>query len=79
MAKGPPSCPPDRLRVLNHGEVRADGRYVLYWMNATRRIQWNYALDRAVQLAQDLQKPLVLLEALRCRSEEHTSELQSLE
>jgi deoxyribodipyrimidine photo-lyase len=54
-----------RLRALNAGEIRADGRYVLYWMNATRRTRWNYALDRAVQLARELEKPLVVLEALR--------------
>ncbi len=61
-----PNCPEARLRVLNGHPVKPDGKYVLYWMNAARRVRWNYALDHAVQLATELQKPLIVLEALRC-------------
>jgi len=39
---------------------------VLYWMIASRRLTWNFALDRAVEWAEKLQKPLVILEALDC-------------
>jgi len=46
--------------------VRADGRYVLYWMIASRRLAYNFALDRALACARALRKPLVILEALRC-------------
>ena len=35
-------------------------------MTASRRVTWNFALDRAVEWAEKLQKPLVILEALRC-------------
>ena len=35
-------------------------------MIASRRMTWNFALDRAVEWAEKLQKPLVILEALRC-------------
>jgi deoxyribodipyrimidine photo-lyase len=35
-------------------------------MIAFRRTTWNFALDRAVEWAEMLQKPLVILEALRC-------------
>ena len=35
-------------------------------MIASRRVTWNFALDRAVEWAEKLQKPLVVLEALRC-------------
>lgn len=42
-----------------------DGDYVLYWMVANRRGGWNYSLQRAVQWAQELNKPLVVFEALR--------------
>lgn len=45
---------------------RQNGDYVLYWMIASRRVFWNFALDRAVEWAENLQKPLVVLEALRC-------------
>jgi deoxyribodipyrimidine photo-lyase len=35
-------------------------------MTACRRTQWNFALQRAAELAGDLNKPLVILEALSC-------------
>jgi deoxyribodipyrimidine photo-lyase len=35
-------------------------------MTASRRTTWNFALDRAVEWAEKLRKPLVILEALRC-------------
>jgi deoxyribodipyrimidine photo-lyase len=46
--------------------MRADGDYVLYWMTAARRLSWNFALDRAVDLAREVGRPLLVLEALRC-------------
>lgn len=39
---------------------------MLYWMTAQRRATWNFALQRAVECARTLQRPLVVLEALRC-------------
>jgi deoxyribodipyrimidine photo-lyase len=59
-------CPSTRVRTLNTCPVKSDGSYVLYWMNAARRVHMNFALDRALQLAKDLQRPLIVLEALRC-------------
>ena len=72
MAKYPdtaledPSVPDIRVRTLGDHKVRADGDFVLYWMVAFRRTHWNYSLQRAVEWAADLGKPLVVLEALRC-------------
>jgi deoxyribodipyrimidine photo-lyase len=61
------SCVPrERIRVIGEKNVRADGAYVLYWMVASRRSAWNHALDRAVDHAEALGRPLVVLEALRC-------------
>jgi len=54
-----------RIQRANDAPVRADGKYVLYWMTAARRARWNVALDRAVELARELDRPLVVLEALR--------------
>ena len=34
-----------RERVLNGASVRAEGRFVLYWMTSARRAGWNHALD----------------------------------
>jgi len=56
--------PPIRVRVLTAVPTRADGQYVLYWMTATRRLERNYALDHAAHLAETLQKPLLIFEAV---------------
>jgi len=58
--------PQIRIRQINHQPVNSAGRYVLYWMIATRRSGWNFALQRAVDLAVELNKPLVILETLSC-------------
>jgi deoxyribodipyrimidine photo-lyase len=60
------SVPRIRIRKSNDAPVRYDGDYVLYWMIAYRRATWNFSLQRAVEWALDLNKPLVIMEALRC-------------
>ena len=60
------NVPQDRIAARNDAPVRADGEFVLYWMIANRRLGWNFALDRAIEWARELKKPLVILEALRC-------------
>lgn len=60
------TIPELRVRTLNDDAVRDDGNFVLYWMVAFRRTHWNYSLQRAAEWASDLNKPLVVLEALRC-------------
>ncbi len=57
--------PESRVRLLRDGPERKDGDYVLYWMIGARRLEWNFALDRACARAEALGKPLVILEALR--------------
>jgi deoxyribodipyrimidine photo-lyase len=59
------AVPPARLRALNSEPVRAERDFVLYWMVAARRTHQSFALDRAVEAARALDKPLVVLEALR--------------
>ncbi len=59
-------APPDRVRVVVDRPARPAGDFVLYWMIAQRRLGWNFALDRAIAWAEELGKPLVVLEALRC-------------
>jgi len=55
-----------RVRACNTLPVHTRGDYVLYWMIAARRPYWNFGLDRAMEWALELKKPLVVLEALRC-------------
>ena len=56
-----------RIRIFekNQDPVRAQGEFVLYWMIATRRVRWSFALDRAAEWAEELGKPILVLEALR--------------
>lgn len=53
-----------RVRNANDRVLRAHGDYVLYWMIAARRPWWNFALDRAVDHARALNKPLLVFEPL---------------
>jgi len=62
----PPQVPSLRIDVANRSPIRETGDYVLYWMIAARRTSWNFGMDRAVEMAQTLDKPLLVLEALRC-------------
>lgn len=57
--------PDIRIRCVNESEVDPSGDYVLYWMIAFRRGCYNYSLQRAVEWAKRLNKPLFILEALR--------------
>jgi deoxyribodipyrimidine photo-lyase len=54
-----------RIFSKNGAPARPDGDFVLYWMIASRRTSWNFALDRALEWARELDKPLLVLEALR--------------
>jgi deoxyribodipyrimidine photo-lyase len=60
------SVPHLRVTSCNNSPVNAHGDFVLYWMTAFRRVSWNFSLDRAVDWARELHKPLLILEALRC-------------
>lgn len=55
-----------RITVGNGASVNAEGDFVLYWMTAFRRAGWNFSLQRAVEWARQLNKPMLVLEALRC-------------
>jgi deoxyribodipyrimidine photo-lyase len=54
-----------RLRRLNDAPVASGGDYVLYWMQAYRRLERNHALEYALRCAEELEKPLVVYEGLR--------------
>jgi deoxyribodipyrimidine photo-lyase len=57
--------PETRSRALNDAPIDPKGRYVLYWMTAFRRLEDNFALDRAIEEAKRLGKGLLVFEALR--------------
>jgi deoxyribodipyrimidine photo-lyase len=55
----------DRVARGNAAPLRPERAFVLYWMIATRRTRFSFALEHAVARAQELRKPLVVLEPLR--------------
>jgi deoxyribodipyrimidine photo-lyase len=59
------SVPQIRIQKSNEAPVNPGGDFVLYWMIAFRRVSWNFSLQRAVDWAKELNKPLIVLEALR--------------
>jgi len=54
-----------RVTLLNDAQPNTKGRYVLYWMQMFRRVTHNYALNFAIQMANQHQLPLVVYEALK--------------
>jgi len=59
------SVPALRVHALNAQPLRGDGAHVLYWMVSNRRLGWNFALERALDHARVLRRPLIVLEPLR--------------
>lgn len=57
---------PERIQPLNR-EPRRHGLYVLYWMQQSQRAEWNPALEYAVQEANTLGQPLVVVFGLTSR------------
>lgn len=53
------SVEPERVQVANGQPVRAERRYVLYWVQASVRAVANHALEYAVARANALGRPLV--------------------
>lgn len=49
-----------RLRRLNDSPLRSDGKYVLYWMQASQRTRYNHALEYAIREANALKLPVVV-------------------
>ncbi len=59
------SVPRVRIRGLIDASPVSNGDYVLYWMSSARRGSYNFSLQRALELCRQLNKPLLVLEALR--------------
>jgi deoxyribodipyrimidine photo-lyase len=49
----------ERMKVLNQKRVQK-GRYVLYWMQASQRAEYNHALEFAILKANELRQPLIV-------------------
>ena len=49
----------ERIRTLNN-KLPRDGKYVLYWMQAAQRAEYNHALEYAIRMANRLKKPVIV-------------------
>lgn len=58
------SVPAIRVKAANERPADPAAGFVLYWMTAYRRTTWNFSLDRALEWAKELRRPLVVLESL---------------
>lgn len=54
-----------RVTKLNDAAENTKGRYVLYWMQIFKRASHNYALNFAIQMANERRLPLVVYEGLK--------------
>ncbi len=55
---------PERVQLLNDFPARAGAEYVLYWIQANRRLDFNHGLAFAVETANRLRLPVVVAEGL---------------
>ncbi len=60
------TVPDIRIQTMNEANVHRSGSFVLYWMTASRRLNCNFALDRAIEHCRSLDRPLLIFEPLRC-------------
>ena len=57
---------PSRIQPLNRRSIQ-DGRYILYWMQASQRVDCNHALEYAVGEANERNLPVVVVFGLTDR------------
>ncbi len=50
---------PQRIKLLNAREPR-DGKYLVYWMQASQRAEYNHALEYSILQANKLRQPVVV-------------------
>ena len=53
-----------RVQLLNSAPFRPGAKYVLYWAQVNRRVQWNHGLAYAVELANRAGLPVLFYEGL---------------
>jgi len=49
----------ERIKILNKKEM-GKGAYVLYWMQASQRVEYNHALEYAILRANELHQPVIV-------------------
>ena len=59
--------PEERIQQLNHCPKNPNGKYVLYWMDASLRQKNNSALEFAIELGAEYKKGVVVLYCLHSK------------
>ena len=54
-----------RIHAAREPSPRTDGELVLYWMQTTQRVQYNFALEFAIEQANRLRLPVLVYHGLR--------------
>jgi len=49
----------ERVKALNMEEIRKR-KYILYWMQASQRTEYNHALEYAIMKANKINRPIVV-------------------
>ena len=65
---------PARIHRLNDKPAR-NGGFVLYWMQQSQRAEWNHALEYAVERANGLGLPVVVVFGLMDNYPEATEQI----
>jgi deoxyribodipyrimidine photo-lyase len=55
----------ERVTLLNDATENPNGKYVLYWMQIFKRVEFNHALNFAIQEANKRKLPLIVYEGLK--------------
>ncbi|NLV90503.1 MAG: deoxyribodipyrimidine photolyase, partial [Tenericutes bacterium] len=50
----------ERIKYLNNKAININGDYVVYWMQASQRSEYNHALEYSIRRANELEKPLIV-------------------
>lgn len=50
----------ERIKYLNNKNINTNGDYVVYWMQASQRVEYNHALEYLIRRANELEKPLIV-------------------
>jgi len=49
----------ERIKVLNRKGIQ-EGKYILYWMQASQRVEYNHALEFGILKANELRQPFIV-------------------
>lgn len=51
----------NRIKSLNTKPINKKGSKIIYWMQRSIRVEYNHALEYAVQMSNDLKKDLLVV------------------